>query len=65
MIKRLFLRPGDVMQLEDCSKDTATRVFKTLRDCLGKKGHQKISIKEYADYHGIDERTVRDALNIP
>ena len=60
---KLFLRPKDLMILKDYSTyKTAWQGYRRLKDSLGKKKHQHITLREFADYEGIDIAEVHATL---
>ena len=64
MSVKLFLRPKDLMVLKDYSTyNTAWQAYRRLKDCLGKQKHQHITLREFADYEGIDIAEVYQTLD--
>lgn len=63
MSQRIYFYAKDFMTLTGKNERTAYTFLKTLKDALGKKPEQPITIKEYADYEGISEAEIRKAIN--
>lgn len=53
----------DIMVISGCSKSTAKREHRTVRDALGIL-HPKLTVKQYADYWGIDYDLVVEQINV-
>lgn len=51
---RITLRTADIVQLEGLSDSRASEVHSTLKAILGKSRHQKVTIREYCNYRGLD-----------
>ncbi len=49
----LFIRHKDVMRVCDLKETAASDLIKTMRAAIGKAPHQKITVSEFADYHGV------------
>lgn len=58
----IFIRPKDIMILNDCSERTARQEHLTVRDALEIE-HGKLTVKQYADYWGIDYDLVVFKIN--
>ena len=58
----ILITPKDIQIINDCSINTARSEHRTIRDALGIK-HQKLTVKQYADYWGIDLDLVIFKLN--
>jgi hypothetical protein len=64
MAKGIFLTAKDLMTLEGVNSVNAWRSLRTIKDSMGKTENQKVTMKEYAKYRGIDEAEVKQALNL-
>lgn len=53
--------PKDVGIILGKSLQQARRILSMIKDSHGKEQHQYVSIKEFADYTGLDEEEVRKA----
>lgn len=58
MMPRLTITIKDIMNILGKSHSAAQRRYATIKDALGKKNYQCITIKEYCDYEGFDYDTV-------
>ena len=61
---RIFLNVKDLAILTGKTYLSCWREIQTLKDCLGKKKKQKITIEEYSKYEGISIEEIRKALKI-
>ncbi|RTL56249.1 MAG: hypothetical protein EKK37_17400 [Sphingobacteriales bacterium] len=61
---RLDIYLQDVMIISGCSAATASRKIKQVKDALGKKEVQRVTIKEYCDYYGYDYSDILIQLNL-
>jgi hypothetical protein len=52
--QRMVIYYNDVMALYGCSATTAGRKIQTLKDALGKKINQAVTIQEFCSYYGFD-----------
>lgn len=59
---RIIITAKDIQVITGKSQSTAYTELKTVRDALGKEGHQYLTIKEYCQYCGLDEQEVRAKL---
>ena len=50
---RFVIYLSDVMLLHQCSPSTASRKIQSVKDSLGKKQHQLVSIQEYCVFFGL------------
>ncbi|MES2773395.1 MAG: hypothetical protein V4722_04385 [Bacteroidota bacterium] len=50
----LIISIKHVIQIENCSRNTASRRIKIVWESLGKKEHQKITVQEYVEYYAYD-----------
>ncbi len=56
---RIIIRTNDVANLLGLSLASASRNLRLIKDALGKQKHQKITVKEFCDYVGLDENEVK------
>lgn len=65
MAAGIFLEPKDIMIVKGYSNyNTAWTYYRDIRNALGKKKHQKITLHEYAEYEGITLQILKEALHI-
>lgn len=57
-IKRLCIYPKDIMRITGRSERYSRLLFKKIKEHLDKKDHQVLTIKEFAEYAGIEEDMV-------
>ncbi len=62
--KRILLEINDIKILTGSSYITAYRSMIHLKDALGKKKHQKVTISEYITYHGLNFDEVAESLSL-
>lgn len=60
--KRLIILPHDVSIITGKGIRQAQRLLKIIHAALGKMPHQPVSIKEFADYMGLDVRDVERVI---
>ena len=53
MLTRLFLFPKDLMKIENISITTAYKRYNELLFLLNKPSKSKLSLKEYAEFNGL------------
>lgn len=61
---RLVINTTDIMQINSCSDSTASRKMQQIKDAKGKQAHQEVTIKEYAEYYGLDYKEVCEFLKL-
>jgi hypothetical protein len=61
-ISRLVIYPKDVQTVTGRSYSAAAQLISNIRKTLGKSKHQFITFKEFADFTGIDEETIKELL---
>lgn len=59
----IFLSLKDIMLICGCKQTAAWRLRQTIKDALQKKKHQKITLKEFADYEGVSICELETLLN--
>lgn len=64
MNQRIFIYPKDLAILTGKSYVNACRIYRILKDCMGKPKKSKITVKEYCTYEGVSETEVKEALKI-
>lgn len=62
-MKGIFVEIKDVMILEDLSYQQAFRKLRTVRDCLGKKKKNKVTVREYCESEQITEEDFKKAID--
>jgi hypothetical protein len=62
MPRGIYITAKDLQTLEDCTESYAYRLLTVIRDALSKPKGKKITLKEYAQYRGIDVSEVTEAL---
>ena len=50
---RVVLKRKDIERVMGCSKITALKYMKALKDSLGKSESQSVSIQEFCEYEGL------------
>jgi len=60
---KIFITTADIQILTGDSYSSAWRQYRACKDALDKKKHQKVTIKEYADYIGANSQEIIEALN--
>ena len=68
-VEMIFITPKDIIKLTPKSLSAAYKQYTTIAVCLGKKkkpnGHyQKISLKEFCDFEGVDQNYALSILKI-
>lgn len=63
-MKRLFLTTSDLQIITGTGYRNSYNIMRKLKDSLGKKDHQHVTIKEYCEYEGISETEVLTTLKI-
>jgi hypothetical protein len=59
---RIFIYPKDIATLTGLSIKQAQRIYKQVKDSLGKKEFQNLAISEYANYENIDPQLIESKL---
>jgi hypothetical protein len=60
---RLIIKPKDIEIILNVSPSYARRIVRVIKKAYDKEKHQKISIKEFCRYMGLDLKEVKDELN--
>jgi len=60
----IFLLPQDIAAIRGVGYRQAIRVYKDVREVLGKEKRKRITLEEYATYEMVPVETVKKALNI-
>lgn len=59
----IYVTTKDLMILHGYQRQkSASHLLGVIRDCLGKKKYQKITIREYCSYQGVSEEEIKEAL---
>ena len=61
---RIILCCSDLELITGKSQKTCLKLIQTIKDALDKKKHQKLTIKEYCEYEGIQYEEVVEALRL-
>ncbi len=61
-LKRVCIYPKDVQRITGKSERTGGRLLQQIRNELGKKEHQFITIDEFAEYTGLCPDLVREFI---
>lgn len=61
-MKRIVIHPKDIMIITGKSERYARYLIKQIKEELNKKSHQYVTIKECADYLGIEEKDIISVL---
>lgn len=61
---RIFLTTSDLQIITGTGYDNCSKIMRTLKDSLGKKSHQHVTIKEYCNYENISESEVLEAIGL-
>ncbi|MGE0638378.1 MAG: hypothetical protein AB7G44_07130 [Bacteroidia bacterium] len=64
MGKRIFLYIKDLQTLTGNTYKSSQVKYQQIKDALGKKANQHITIKEYCEYEGISETEVHQSLGL-
>lgn len=62
-MKRIVIHPKDIMIITGKSERYARYLIKQIKEELNKKSHQYVTIKECADYLGLDPEELSKELN--
>ncbi|WP_144062614.1 hypothetical protein [Sphingobacterium paucimobilis] len=60
--QRLCIYPQDVSNILGKSLSQSRRILACIRDSYGRNENQYISIREFAEYTGLDEEDIRNQL---
>jgi hypothetical protein len=63
-IMRIVIIRKDIERLKGCSRITALRLIKAIKDSMGKSDKQSISIREFCEYEGLDYNEVIEQLGL-
>ncbi|PRZ20064.1 MULTISPECIES: hypothetical protein [Flavobacterium] len=62
-MKRIVIYPNDIRMLTDKSESYARKEIQNLKRVLNKEPHQKVTIKEYCHYYGLNLEEVLGVLS--
>ena len=62
-MKRITIDPSDIEILIGRDIGTAQKLLRTIKDALGKKKHQRVTIKEFCDYIGFPFEDTCNMIN--
>lgn len=62
-MKRIVIYPSDIRMLTDKSESYARKEIQSLKRALNKEVYQKVTIKEYCRYYGLNEEEVLGVLS--
>lgn len=57
--RRIIITCSDIEIITGKSHSSAYRELQQVRDALGKKDHEYLTIEEYCNYSGLNEEKVR------
>ncbi|MDG1729438.1 MAG: hypothetical protein P8I04_06155 [Algibacter sp.] len=60
--KRACIYPKDIQRITGRSERYGRKLLKDIRNFFGKESYQFITIKEFAEYSGIEEEVVNKYL---
>jgi len=60
--KRLIILPHDVSAITGKGIRHSQRLLRTIRDAYGKAPHQVVSVREFAEYVGLDVEEVKQVM---
>ena len=63
-MRRIVIYPSDIRMLTDKSESYARKEIQNLKRALNKEKHQKVTIKEYCGYYGLNEEQVMGVLSM-
>ncbi len=62
-MNRMCIYPSDIAILLGKSLATAQTLLRTIKDALGKKKRQNVTIAEFCDYQGLPYDEVNSMIN--
>lgn len=62
-MKRIVIHPKDIMIITGKSERYARYLIKQIKEELNKKSHQYVTIKECADYLGLDPEELAELIH--
>ncbi|WP_430399227.1 hypothetical protein [Flavobacterium sp.] len=62
-MSRLIIRPKDVEIILNVSPSYARKKVRVIKRSFNKEKHQKITIKEFCRFEGLEVNEVKDELN--
>jgi hypothetical protein len=60
--KRACIYPKDIQRITGRSERYGRKLMQDIKDFLGKESHQFITIKEFAEYSGIEEEIIQQYI---
>ena len=61
--KRICIYAKDIQRITGKSEKTGYRILDNIRQRLGKKSHQFVTIKEFAEFAGFHPEEVKEFIN--
>lgn len=61
--KRICIYAKDIQRITGKSEKTGYRILDNIRQRLGKKPHQFVTIKEFAEFAGFHPEEVKEFIN--
>ncbi|MBK3519931.1 hypothetical protein [Carboxylicivirga marina] len=62
-LSRLCVYPKDVQRITGKSEKSSRRLLHSIKETLGKKEHQFITLDEFAQHTGIKEELIKQYLS--
>jgi hypothetical protein len=60
---RIIIYPSDILKITGKSESFARKEIQNLKKALQKEKHQKVTIKEYCCFYGLDLKIVLEILS--
>jgi hypothetical protein len=57
-LKRVCIYPKDIQRITGCSERYGRKLLNDIRNYFGKESYQFVTIKEFAEYSGIEEELI-------
>jgi len=61
---RIIINTADIQKIYDYTYKRAWYLLSQVKASLGKEKHQDVTIKEFCQYQGLNEKEVIQSLNI-
>lgn len=55
----MIISNKDIQKIMRCSQPTASRKLKMVKDVLGRKQNQYVTINEFCEYYGIQTQDIK------
>lgn len=60
----IFLLAQDIQQLRAVSERQAYRIYREVKETLGKENAKRVTLEDYATYEMVPIETIKKALNV-